>query len=58
MYLVEDRGGPTCATHVMRSQYYAVGIETLLGLMSRAGFEQVERIDGQFYQPVLLGRRP
>jgi SAM-dependent methyltransferase len=58
MYFVEDRGGPTCETRVFRSQYYAVGIDRLLELMRQAGFERVERVDGRFYQPVLLGRRP
>jgi hypothetical protein len=41
----------------MRSQYYAVGTDRLMELMRQAGFVQVERIDGRFYQPVLLGRR-
>jgi SAM-dependent methyltransferase len=58
MYLVEDRGGPDCVTRVMRSRYYAVGTDTLLALMRRAGFVQVERLDGPFYQPVLLGKKP
>jgi SAM-dependent methyltransferase len=58
MYLIEDRGGPACVTRVMRSQYYAVGTGKLLDLMRRAGFVQAERLDGRFYQPVLLGRRP
>jgi SAM-dependent methyltransferase len=58
MYLIEDRGGPSCVTRVMRSQYYAVGTDKLLALMRRAGFVQAERLDGRFYQPVLLGRRP
>lgn len=57
MYFVEDRGGPECVTHVMRSRYYAVGTGRLLELMRRAGFEQVERLDGRFYQPVLVGRK-
>jgi SAM-dependent methyltransferase len=58
MYFVEDRGDPTCETHVFRSQYYAVGVDRLMELMRQAGFERVERIDGRFYQPVLLGMRP
>jgi SAM-dependent methyltransferase len=58
LYLVEDRGGPICTTRVMRSRYYAVGTDILLGLMRHAGFSDVERLDGRFYQPVLLGRRP
>ena len=57
-YFVEDRGGPDCTTRVMRSQYYAVGIDTLMALMRQAGFTEVERLDGRFYQPVLVGRRP
>ena len=57
MYFVEDRGGPDCATRVMRSRLYAVGIERLMELMRQAGFVQVERLDGRFYQPILVGRR-
>jgi SAM-dependent methyltransferase len=58
MYFVEDRGGSTCTTQVMRSRYYAVGTGRLMELMAQAGFAQVERLDGRFYQPVLVGRRP
>ncbi len=57
MYFVEDRGGPDCVTRVMRSQLYAVGTEKLMELMRRAGFSRVERLDGRFYQPILMGRR-
>src|SRR5689334_2416554 len=58
MYFVEDRGRPDCLTRVMRSRYYAVGIDKLRALMSQAGFADVRRLDGRFYQPVLLGTRP
>ena len=58
MYFVEDRGGAECTTRDMRSRYYAVGTEKLMELMRQAGFTLVERIDGRFYQPVLVGRRP
>jgi SAM-dependent methyltransferase len=58
MYFVEDRGGSACVTRVMRSQYYALGIGRLLELMTRAGFVEAERLDGRFYQPVLVGKRP
>jgi hypothetical protein len=57
MYFVEDRGEPTCVTRALRSRYYAVGTDTLLALMRRAGFVEVERLDGRFYQPVLLAKR-
>lgn len=58
MYFVEDGGGPNCVTRVIRSQYYAVGTDKLMGLMSKAGFARVERLDDRFYQPVLVGQRP
>jgi SAM-dependent methyltransferase len=57
MYFVED-DGTNCKTHVMRSQYYAVSIGKLLALMEQAGFHEVQRLDGRYYQPVLLGRKP
>jgi SAM-dependent methyltransferase len=57
MYFVEDEGGPTCTAHVVRSRYYAIGTGKLMELMEQAGFRDVQRIDGQFYQPVLLGKR-
>jgi SAM-dependent methyltransferase len=58
MYFVEDRGGASCVTRVMRTRYYAVGTGKLMELMGRAGLVDVERLDGRFYQPVLVGRRP
>jgi SAM-dependent methyltransferase len=58
MYFVEDRGGSDCLTHVMRSRYYAVGTDKLVALMRDAGFKGVRRLDGRFYQPVLVGTRP
>ncbi|HEY8504178.1 MAG TPA: class I SAM-dependent methyltransferase [Gemmataceae bacterium] len=58
MYFVEDdRAGGTARTHVMRSRYYAIGTGRLLELMREAGFADVERLDGVFYQPVLVGTR-
>jgi hypothetical protein len=58
MYFVEDRGGADCVTHVMRTQYYAVGTDKLAALMREAGFAEVRRLDGRYYQPVLIGTRP
>ncbi len=57
MYFVADRGGSDCTTRVMRSRYYAVGTDKLIELMRQAGFAQVERLDGRFYQPILVARR-
>jgi SAM-dependent methyltransferase len=57
MYFVVDDGVSEPATHVMRTRYNAVGTDHLLALMREAGFTSTERIDGQFYQPVLIGNR-
>jgi SAM-dependent methyltransferase len=58
MYFVADDGSPgPLPTQVMRSRYYAIGMGRLLDLMRQAGFTSVERIDGRFYQPVLVGNR-
>jgi SAM-dependent methyltransferase len=57
MDFVEDQGGPSCSARDVRSRYYAVGTGTLLALLERAGFRDVQRLDGRFYQPVLLGKR-
>jgi SAM-dependent methyltransferase len=59
LFLVEEdlaTGG--VSTKAMRSRCYAIGTDRLLGLMRRAGFEQVQRLDEVFYQPVLVGTRP
>lgn len=57
MYFVEDRGGTDCDVHVMRTRYYAVEAGRLVELMSEAGFSDVRRLDGRFFQPVIMGRR-
>lgn len=58
MYFVVEDGtlGPP-VTHVMRTKYNAIGTDHLMSLMRAAGFTSAERIDGQFYQPVLIGWR-
>lgn len=57
MYFVEDDGSPNCETYVMRSKYYAVGSIRLIELMNHAGYEDVARLDGKFFQPVIIGTR-
>jgi len=57
MYFVEDKGGPECSARVLRTKYYAVGADRLASLMTEAGFADVRRLDGRFFQPVLVGRR-
>jgi SAM-dependent methyltransferase len=58
MYFVVDDGttGPL-TSHVMRTRFYAVGTDHLLALMRDAGFVSTARLDGRFYQPVLVGSR-
>jgi SAM-dependent methyltransferase len=58
MYFVaDDRVSERPTTLVMRTRYNAVGTDHLLSLMKAAGFAQAERLDGRFYQPVLVGDR-
>jgi SAM-dependent methyltransferase len=57
MYFVEDRGGPECKTHVLRSVYYAIGIPRIMALMTQAGFDDVQRLDGRFFQPMIIGTK-
>jgi SAM-dependent methyltransferase len=56
-FVVDDRVSEQLVTHVLRTQYRAVGTDHLLALMRRAGFTATERLDGRFYQPVLVGNR-
>ena len=44
-------------SHTFRTRYYAISTLRLCELMIEAGFENVRRIDGLFYQPVLVGTR-
>jgi hypothetical protein len=57
LYFVEDRGGAEGVTRIMRSKYYAVGMEKLISLMKEAGFEQVERLDDRLHQPIVVGKK-
>jgi len=57
LYVVEDRGGSQCTTHVMRSTYCAIGIPRLIALMAEAGFSDVRRLDDRFFQPLIVGRK-
>jgi SAM-dependent methyltransferase len=59
LYLIEeDLETGVVETRARHSRYYAIGSARLIGLMHRAGFERVSRLDGVFYQPVLIGTRP
>src|SRR5690606_38228649 len=56
MYFVDDGGGTECATRAFRSRYYAVSIDRLMELFREAGFSAVRRIDGRFFQPLIVAR--
>lgn len=57
MYVVEDRGAAGVETRVMRATYYALPVPRLMELMREAGFGDVRRLDGAFYQPMVVGRQ-
>ena len=56
-FIEDDKVSGTAKTHVMRSRYYAISPGHLLALMERAGFADVKRLDGVFFQPVLVGTK-
>jgi SAM-dependent methyltransferase len=56
-FVVDDRTSEQLVTHVLRTKYHAAGTDHLLALMRRAEFTKAERLDGRFYQPVLVGNR-
>jgi SAM-dependent methyltransferase len=43
---------------VLKTSYLAIPVEQVAGLMRAVGFENVQRLDGRFFQPVLVGTRP
>lgn len=57
LYVVEDRAGDV-RTHTMRATYYALPVPRLMELMREAGFDDVRRMDGAFFQPLVIGRNP
>ena len=57
-YIVHDAGGRECHTTVLRSTYYAIAVADVIRLMEKAGFAGVQRIDNEFFQPLVVGVRP
>jgi SAM-dependent methyltransferase len=45
-------------TRVLMSSYLAIPVEEVARLMGMVGFAHVRRVDGRFFQPVLVGMRP
>jgi hypothetical protein len=56
-YIIEHREGALPVTHTSRETCYAVPIYRLMRLMDDAGFHEVRRVDGVFFQPVIIGRK-
>jgi ubiquinone/menaquinone biosynthesis C-methylase UbiE len=42
---------------ILKSSYLAISVAQVAELMSGAGFQGVRRVDGRFFQPVLVGTR-
>lgn len=57
LYVVEDRGGSDATVQVLRTQYYAVSTDRLIELMDEAGYTGVRRLDGRFFQPLIVGTK-
>lgn len=58
-YVVEeDLTNRTGQTHILRSRYYALSVAKLSALMREAGFQTVRQVEGDFYQPLLVGTKP
>jgi SAM-dependent methyltransferase len=53
--VIDDPHAAQPLARVMRSRYYAIGTDRLCALMEQAGFTSVTRLDGRFFQPVLIG---
>ena len=57
LYFIEDNGQTECRTHALRSTYNNVGIPRYMELMGEAGIINVARLDGSFFQPLVIGTR-
>lgn len=55
-FVVEPSAGPPQVI-ASKSRYYAIPITRLCDLLKEAGFVMIQRIDGLFFQPVLIGRK-
>lgn len=43
---------------VLKTSYLAIAVAQIVTLVRQAGFVDVERIDGRFFQPIVAGTRP
>lgn len=56
-YVIEQRGNSPATVHATRATYYAVPIPVLIQLMKEAEFQDVRRLDGVFFQPIIAGHK-
>jgi SAM-dependent methyltransferase len=56
-FVEEDMQSKRVQTHALRTRYNAISVGKLCELLSAAGFTHVQRLDGVFYQPVLIGTK-
>jgi SAM-dependent methyltransferase len=50
--------GEEAEATILKTSYLAIPVERVTGLMRTVGFANVGRVDGRFFQPVLVGTRP
>lgn len=50
--------GAGVGTTILKTSYLAIPVAQVAGLMRTVGFANVGRVDGRFFQPVLVGTRP
>jgi ubiquinone/menaquinone biosynthesis C-methylase UbiE len=53
--VIEEAPSEGRRVHEFHTRYYAVSIERLIELLAAAGFSRVERRDGAFFQPLIIG---
>ena len=58
LYFIKHSKGKEPIVEASSAMYYAVSITTLSDLMKEPGFSDVHRVDGIFFQPVLVGHKP
>jgi SAM-dependent methyltransferase len=55
---ITPEDGAGVGATVLKTSYLAIPVAQVAGLMRTVGFENVSRVDGRFFQPVLVGTRP
>lgn len=56
-FIEEDHQSDTANTHLMRSRYYVISPNRLMQVMEAADYTSITRLDGQSFQPVLIGKK-